>query len=225
MLHINNTNFSKIKIIGFDLDQTLYPKSPLIDEAIQGYLFEEISLLKKISKDEAKKIFDSYYKNGKGLSGSKTLIQIGFGENRAKNLVQEALENADISEFLKPNKDILSILKYLKNKYSSLDIITGSNKKNTLIKLDKLKINTSLFKNILTSDNASKSDLDAYKIWMSYYPNLLPENFLYIGDRPSTDYEKPKDLGIKSILVNIKEFDPSINCLQLKSLIEIKEYL
>ena len=36
-------NFQNIKVIGFDLDQTLYPKSPEIDEAIQIYLYQKIA--------------------------------------------------------------------------------------------------------------------------------------------------------------------------------------
>lgn len=226
MLNIqNNFDFSRIKIIGFDLDQTLYPKSPLIDEAIQIYLFEEISKLKNISLSESKNLFDKYYKNGKGLSGSKTLSEIGFEQNRAKNLVQEALENANIVDFLKPDIEIINLLIYLKNKYQSIDIITGSNKDNTFNKLAKLEIKVELFSHIITADDGSKSDLSAYKIWLNKYKRFNIENFLYIGDRPSSDYERPRELGINSILINIKETDSNINCLQLKSLIEIKQYI
>jgi FMN phosphatase YigB (HAD superfamily) len=61
-------NFNNIKIIGFDLDQTLYPKSPEIDEAIQMYIYDQIAKKLKISSENAKEKFDNLYKKGNGLS-------------------------------------------------------------------------------------------------------------------------------------------------------------
>ena len=85
--------------------------------------------------------------------------------------------------------------------------------------MNKLDIDTELFTHIITKDDGSKSDLSAFHIWFTYYPDYKPENFLYIGDRAGTDYEKPKELGIKSILVNIKIPDQSVDCIQLPSLL------
>ena len=220
-----NVDFSKIKVIGFDLDQTLYPKSPEIDQAIQIYLYREISKFLNIKTEKAKRLFSNIYKNGKGLSGSKTLIKLGFSEGRARNMVQEALENANIANFLEPNKEVEDLLEKLKSKYVSLDILTGSNTKNALLKIAHLKIPTNTFSHILTADHASKSDLSLYQMWLDLYPQLKPENFLYIGDRVLSDFEKPKELRIRSILVNINEPDLKIDCLQLKSLVEIENYL
>lgn len=222
MLH---TDFKNIKVIGFDLDQTLYPKSPEIDKAIQYYLYEKIAELKQVNLKDAATLFNDLYKVGKGLSGSKTMMQLGFPEEKARNLVQEALENADIAKFLVPNKEVASLLQKLKNKYKYLDIITGSNKNNSDIKLKELGIPKETFSNIITADNASKSDFSAFNLWFSFYPNYRPENFLYIGDRISSDYEKPNELGIKSILVNIKNQDHSIDCVQLKSFNDLSKYI
>lgn len=218
-------DFSQIMIIGFDLDQTLYPKSPEIDQAIQKYLFKEISAFRNITVGDAEKMFEGLYQSGKGLSGRRSLIKIGFSEERAHNMVQEALENADIADFLQPNKDVLNLLCKLKEKYVALDIITGSNSKNANKKLEKLKIPSNIFSHIITSDDASKSDLSAYKMWLDYYPDYKSESFLYIGDRASSDFEKPKEMKINSILVNIKTPDDKYDCLQLSSFWEINNYL
>ena len=67
-----------IKIIGFDLDQTLYPKSPEVNELIQIYLYKKISEIKKVSLLKAKKLFGDLYKNGRGLSGSQSLKVLGI---------------------------------------------------------------------------------------------------------------------------------------------------
>ena len=215
-----------IKIIGFDLDQTLYPKSPEIDEAIQQYIYEKISEKLNIDREMAKEKFDGLYQKGKGLSGSRTLMTFGFERDVAKNIVQEALENADaILNFLVPDKKVANFLEKMKNKYGSIDLITGSNKNSTRRKLEKLDIPIELFSYVITSDDGSKSDLSALRIWLDYYPNYKPENFLYIGDRVSSDFEKPKELGIKSILVNIVEPDKTVDCLQLQSLTDLKKYL
>lgn len=213
----------KIKVVGFDLDQTLYPKSPEIDEAIQGYLYKKITEHKGCSLTEAEKLFKDLYKDGRGISGSKTLIELGLP--RAKELVQEALEKADIDKFLKPDRRIPELLKKIRNKYGNIDLLTGSDKENCFKKLKKLSIPAWLFSNIITANDASKSDGEAYKLWFSLYPDLKSENFLYVGDRVSSDYEIPKSFGISAILVNIKEKDASVDCPQIKTVTGVEKYL
>ena len=218
-------DFSQIKIIGFDLDQTLYPKSPEIDAAIQIYLYQQISSLHGTDMEESGRMFKELYQNGKGMSGSKTLMKLGFPEEKARNLVQEALENADIAKFLQPNLELISFLHQLKGKYEALDILTGSNTNNASIKLKKLQIPENLFSHILTADHASKSDLSLYTMWLAFYPEVSPESFLYIGDRASSDFEKPKELGIRSVLVNIKTPDEKYDCIQLPSFLDLARYI
>ena len=55
---MSHINFKNIKVVGFDLDQCLYPKSPEIDTAIQTYLYKEISDLCMVNMGDAKKLFD-----------------------------------------------------------------------------------------------------------------------------------------------------------------------
>ncbi len=217
-------DFSNIKIIGFDLDQTLYPKSPEIDAQIRRYIYEKISEKLNISLESSKQKFDELYDTGKSSGASKTLIILGFEHDRAKNIIQEALEKADIVKYLKPDTEITKLLELIKEKYKNVDIITGSNQINTRKKLQQLQIPTELFSHIITADEGSKSDLSSLRLWLSHYTDYSPENFLYIGDRASSDFEKPKELGIQSILVYV-EPNPDINCLQLSRLADIKKYL
>jgi FMN phosphatase YigB (HAD superfamily) len=214
---------NKIKVIGLDLDQTLYPKSPKIDEAIQGYIYEKISIHRDCDLEEAEKLFKDLYKDGSGLSGTSTLKELGIP--CAEDIVQEALENADIAEFLAPDKEILDFLNKLKEQYMHIDLITGSNKENAFQKMEHLNIPKEVFSNIITGETASKSDGGAFELWMSYYKNTLPEEFLYIGDRPSSDHFAPKKLCIHSILVNVPKEKADIECLQLSSLKDLGEYL
>lgn len=221
---MSDTNFKDIKVIGFDLDQTLYPKSPEIDAAIQKYIYEKISQRLNINLDSAKNKFTELYRGGRGLGSRHTLVTLGFAKEEAGDIVQGALEKADIAKFLHPNPKLTSLLSQLSRKYT-LDIITGSNQKNTLQKLLHLEVSTKIFSHVITADESPKSDGTAYKLWLSQYPKHDLGEFLYIGDRPKTDYEIPKILGIKSILVNIKEADPNVRCLQLRNILEIETLL
>jgi len=210
----------QIKVIGFDLDQTLYEKSSEIDKAIQKYIYKKITNHKKCSLEKAEKLFKDLYKEGSGLSGRKTLLALGIPS--ASKTIQEALERANIAKFLVPNKETINLLHRLKKNFK-LDIITGSNKITTLSKLKKLGIPMEIFSRMITG-HPTKSDGASYKLWLSFYPEFRAREFLYIGDRPS-DYLVPKEFGIEAILVNIKNKDSELKCLQLTSLLEIKKYL
>lgn len=212
-----------IHIIGFDLDQTLYPKSPEIDEAIQSYLYTKIAETRGWNTDEAEKQFKKLYQDGKGLSGGKTLQALGIPNG--SDVIQEALERADIAEFLKPNGTTSDLLRQLKERYQALDLITGANKKNTTYKLEHLTIPENIFSHIITADDASKSDGSAYRHWLNAYQEKSPGSFLYVGDRVSSDYEIPTALGIQTILINGVEKNPAVACPQLDSLKQLADYL
>ena len=219
---ISSTDFTGIEVIGFDLDQTLYPKSPKIDEAIQGYIYEKIAQHKGCDLAAARKLFTDLYQGGKGLSGSQTLTSLGIPN--PKEVVQEALENADIAEFLLPNGEVIELLNKLKQKYKHVDLITGSIRPIAEKKLKKLNISLSLFDQVITGE-VGKSDGSAYRAWLKCYPDFKPEQFLYIGDREKSDYWVPKELMIQCLLVNISIPNPEVHCLQLSNLLSLKKYL
>jgi len=206
-----------VKVIGFDLDQTLYPKSYHIDTAIQTYIYEKISEFRKCSLEEAKELFCSYYPK---LSGSKALMKLGVPD--ARNIIQEALEKADIDKYLEPNEDLKKLLLKLKDKYI-VDLITGSNKGIALKKLNKLEIPVEWF-NIVITGEVAKSDGTAYEEWLKNYGYEASE-FLYVGDRKSTDVDIPKQFGIGAFLVNVTEFDESLEIKQFKSILDIEDVL
>lgn len=211
------------KVLGFDLDQTLFPKSPEIDAAIQEYIYEKIAAFKGCTVQEAAILFSGYYKNGSGLSGTKTLLTLGIPH--ANDVIQEALENAAIEKFLKPDPAVHQLLQDLSERYNNMDLLTGSSDALARKKLAKLEIPTAFFNTIIAGDRSSKSSGDAYKLWLSLYPALAPEHFLYVGDRSSSDYEVPKAFGIRSVLVNIAEPKEDILCPQLPRLTDLRGLL
>ncbi len=219
MSQLEKTVKDEIKAIGFDLDQTLYPKSQEIDRAIQQYLYQKISEVKRCGIDEAERLFKSLYPEH---SGRETMIKLGVPN--AAEVVQEALEKADIAPYLKPNTEVQQLLKTLKEKYRHIALITGSGEQNAKDKLKALEIPLEIFEIVIYGDT-SKRDGTAYKQWMQKLPHIKPEEFLYIGDRAVTDVYPAQDLGMKTILVNVKEIHKKLKVLQLSALLDLKKIL
>lgn len=216
-------SFADVRVIGFDLDQTLYPKSSRIDDAIQEYLHGKIVERLAVSRDEAADRFNALYQGGKGLSGSKSLVALGFAAGEASDAVQEALERANIDEFLVPNAQTIAFLGRCAERFTAVDLITGSTRSMMERKLAKMQIPVTMFHVVIAGDDASKSDGAAYRLWLDAYPNLTPSEFLYVGDRPSSDYEAPKVLGIPSVLVNVA--NANADCPQYPSIADFDRAL
>ncbi len=215
--------YEDIEIVGLDLDQTLYPKSPLIDEAIQGYLYRQIAKDLGCNLEEAELAFTSRYKQGSGMSGSQALRDLGIPN--AGTLVQEALEQAEISEFLQPDDELIHKLGIMIDRYTSVDVITGSNNNNARKKLIATGLNSLHFGVVLTADDAAKSNGDAFKLWTSRRPQVPNSRRLYVGDRVKTDHEVPSSQGIATALVYVSQPKPEVDCPQYPDLHHLLDQL
>lgn len=212
-----------MKAIGFDLDQTLYPKSQEIDEAIQEYIFVRIAEHRNCSKEEGKRLFQSEYPK---VSGRQALVNLGVPG--AADIIQEALERADIAKFLRPDPNVLSLLKEVRGKFAHTALITGSHESNAKRKLEKLGIPLDLFDCLIFAD-VSKREGGAFLKWMADArrkdSSLVPADFLYVGDRPVSDVDPVLKLGMNAVLVNMKKKDDSIPVPQLPTLLDLRSYL
>lgn len=215
--------FSGVRVIGFDLDQTLFPKSPAIDHKIQEYICERIATEKGVSLAEASRVFDELYKGGAGTTGTEALMLLGIQD--ASSVVQESLERADIASTLAPDPATLALVRDLRGTYQNVDLITGSGRTQTNKKLAALGFDQEDFDHHIVAEDASKSDGGSYRMWLALYPELTPEQFLYIGDRPRSDHEVPASLGIQTALVYVTAPDEKLSCLQCASLADIRPHL
>jgi FMN phosphatase YigB (HAD superfamily) len=215
-------NIEKIKVVGFDLDKTLYPQSDDIDREIKSYIFQKIDEHLKCGLDVARELFNDIYQEGKGSSVSQALNTLKVPD--AKNIVQKALENANFSKYLKPNEVDLNTLYKIKEKYKNIDLLTGSVRENALEKLNSLEINQDIFNNKFFGDDASKSDGEMYRMWMDCY-EFQPENFMNVGDREFSDCLVPQKLGISSILVNQEKEDLEHVFPKLKRFVDLENIL
>jgi FMN phosphatase YigB (HAD superfamily) len=208
-----------IEVVGFDLDNTLYPVTDAMNDEIQHYIYGHIAEELGTDIETAEALFHQHYKHGHGLSGGASLRALGVS---SEGVVQRALEEADIAQHLEPDGETLRLLDDLLRRYHSVDLLTGSDIDQTRRKLGALAIPPEVFGVIITGDMAEKGNGDAFRMWLGRYDRLQPAQLVNVGDRPQLDHIAPMRLGIRSILVNMKVVDPTIACPQLPSLHEVR---
>lgn len=215
--------YGDVAVIGFDLDLTLYPKTAKGDELIQGYLHERIAEHLHVPVTEAKALFDGLYRSAPGMSGRMTLETLGVPG--AADLVQEAIERADVAAMLVGDEETALLLRDLAEKYGGIDLVTGSSLIQARKKLAAIGIPEDVFRHWITHEDGSKSDGTAFRLWQELFPAITPGRFLYVGDNASTDYSIARQFGIRTILVNCAEADDRVACPQLPTLAEIRPLL
>lgn len=194
-----------IKIIGFDLDNTLYPSTPEIQQRIRGRIYKNIADYFEISLEESEKLFESLYNSEEfyGKSGSRTVNEIGkiYGKLvDGEKIVDKSIEEADILDLISSNPELADILKSFSKKFK-IDLVTNSTNELALKKLSKIGIPKEIFSNILTRESGGeKTDGTKYKGWLEKI-KVLPENVLYVGDNKKQDVLPPKKLGINTCVI------------------------
>ncbi|MEK6854753.1 MAG: HAD family hydrolase [Nanoarchaeota archaeon] len=212
--------FSSIKIIGFDLDNTLYPISEEIDYRIKAEIAKRI-LEKKPELNSLEKAIEFSEKRYSEL-GSRSQVLREIGLSNPEQIVDECLATADIIDLLKYDKEVASLIKDL-SKMFQIFLVTGSPKNLAIAKLKKIGIPAGLFKIKIYGDNPSLKKIDGsvfnYLLKKSKY---APEQHVYIGDNLLADILPTKALGIKTIAVGrkFKEADYCVDSIkEIRSLL------
>lgn len=190
----------KVKVIGLDLDGTLYEVTPEIRARMRGKIYEKISDVFDISVENSRNLFEEKY--AVLLSGSRAVNEIAkqFGKDiNGSDFVQEALQEADFLDLIEENPRLSRML-YGLSKNKRLDLLTGSPYSFALKKLNKLRIVPGVFRHILAGEDGSKSSGELYGKWVSL-GKFSPRQHLYVGDNVKQDIEVPKKLGIKTCFV------------------------
>jgi len=208
-----------VETVGLDLDHTLYPRSEKMDMAIAECLGRKIAGHLGVTGKQATYMFRDAYSRLE--SSTKAFCELGISDG--DKLLDAAVDEADVTQFIEPSPETVEFLKDLSSRVISMDLITGSTMASTREKLKKIGIPLDLFGWIIGAEDGRKIDGGAYKLWLSKYLCLRPENFLYFGDRPSVDAEVPQSLGIKAVLVNNPKIEDGISVVQLPSLFDIKK--
>nr|MBI4156309.1 HAD family hydrolase [Candidatus Woesearchaeota archaeon] len=211
---------NEIEAVGFDLDNTLYVKNPIIDKKINDYICLKASNILKKELIEVKTSFQQKYSELHSSHGS--LMAIGIeNEDLAISIVQEALENADISSSLSQDVKLNDMLKKL-SKYYRLFMITGSRKDLAIKKLDALGIDKNLFYPSLYAYSIYERYNGSAFSYVSSIISIPPNRIMFVGDREKSDILPAKKLGIKTAIVNSTSQFADYN---LKTIYDLEEIL
>jgi len=213
-------NFSNIKWVGFDVDGTLYPIVPEINERIRNKIAEKILEKKPDLKDisSARNYFDQKYNILH--SGSKVLKEVGY-ENSTE-IMDFCQVNADILDLIEPNPILNNIIQKLQIKYK-LYILSSSPEKLTLKKLNEVGINPELFSVKVYNDTpgcGSKSGGEAFDFILSKI-NCTAENSIHIGDNLKKDILPAKQRSMKTIAVGSKIQEADVSILNINQIEEV----
>lgn len=209
-----------IKVIGLDLDGTLYPDTPEIQKRIRGKIYEKISQLCGILLEQSKNLFEENYRVI--MSGSKTVAKIAQEHGKEVDegsIIQDSLAEADILDLIEKNHYLNAMLERLAQK-RDIDLLTSSEHNLALQKLSRLGIDRKIFSYFLAYQDGSKSTGEKYQIWLAKR-NLKPEQYLYVGDNQKLDVDMPKSLGIRTCVIgNYEKAD-----FQIQSILELERLL
>jgi len=200
-------SLENIQVIGFDLDGTLYPSTDEMQGRIRPKIYERLASEFDILFDVAKELFEEGY-NGSDAwsqSGSRTIEHIAESFDRnsidGREIVQQALEQADILDLMHPNPGLYAMLRRLSSDYH-LDLITGTSSDLAHAKLQRLGVEAMIFESIVAQ---SKTNGEVYQHWIQQR-QTSPNQMLYIGDNKKQDIDSPKALGIRTCIVG-KPYD------------------
>ncbi len=188
-----------IKLVIFDLDDTLYPE---IEFVMSG--FREVSKIIakdfKISCNYIFKMLKNEYKKDRKFVFNRVIEEFeSYDVDYVKKLV-------DIYRTHKPKinlyDDVNKILPILKN-YLYLGIITDGYPITQMLKIKALEIESYFDKIIYTGEKegySKPSSLPFLDILREF--SLSPYEAIYIGDNIEKDFKGPKEIGITSVKIS-----------------------
>ena len=171
MYNINKKNkkkFKNIKAVVFDLDGTLVNTTKIDLFVFEKLLSNKVKNIKKYFGPPIQKIFENLKKE-KIIIGNINYYILAW-HLIYKQMIKD-------KKFLK--KEVITTLKYLKNKYV-LGLITSSDK---FIVLNTLKENLFLFDKVITANDVKigKPNIEPMLLFEKN-TNIKPENIVYVGD-------------------------------------------
>jgi len=222
---------NRIKLLIFDLDDTLYPEIEYVKSG-----FSEIS----------NKIFDKYGINKEQfycnlLDEFKKKREEVFNRVLQKfNLFSEELLNELIRIYryhkprISPYKDLVETIDMFKEKYH-LGLISDGDKYRQILKLESLGLLRYFEKCIFTNDLGPEYHKPSVKPFMDMvnHFNLSTSEALYIGDNVEKDFYGPNQIGIFTVRIVKKGIYSRVKPknrlyrqkLEIKSFHELAKYL
>lgn len=207
-----------MKRLIFDLDNTLILWKNEYREAMKNTV-EHFNLdLDYAALDDLVEIYENYY--DKYTIDNITEL---FNKQLNLNLTNEFTEYwlKELGNMADDDLNIKTLLEYLKSKYE-LVVLTNWLKESQLERLKKLDIDK-YFINIYGGEEVIKPNKEAY---LKAIGNRNISDCIMIGDNLKVDIEGAVNIGLKAILVDIKDIYPdSDKYTRIKNIHELKEML
>lgn len=186
-----------IKLVGFDLDQTLYEESPETHLAYREALYRMLGEHLGVSSDEAQRLFIEGYE--KLASGTETVRALGIKDPEKFSALVSNAANQHL--FLKRDQKLIELFRYLKGRYL-LFLITAGGEKSSYQKLERLGLspeNDFIYKIFGDSEHGGKTIGRGFMRILDL-SGRNPEEHLYVGDREAADILPAKKAGMRTAM-------------------------
>lgn len=203
-----------VRVVGFDLDECLYPSVPAINNRIRNKMSEGILArmpdLKSV--EEARAFFERRY--AELQSGRKVLLEVGYSPEEAGRIADEAVSQADILDLLKPDSKTADLVKRIGERYETA-LLTSSPREAAIKKLEAIGIKPIWFMYRMYGDTpgiGNKQDGQAFQ-YMLRLTKQNPDHHVYIGNSRKSDIIPARNARMQTIAVwsEIPEADLSLN--------------
>ena len=207
-----------MKRLIFDLDNTLILWKNEYREAMRKTV-EHFNLnLDYITLDDLVEKYEEYY-DKYTIDNMTELFNTKFNTNLTNEFTEYWLN--ELGKMAEDDLNIKPLLEYLSKKYE-LVILTNWFKKSQLNRLKKIGIDK-YFSKIYSGEDFIKPSKESY---LKVIENKDIKDCIMIGDNLKVDIEGAVNIGLKAILVDIKDkYLDSAEYIRIKNIHELKEIL
>lgn len=186
---------SKIRLIIFDIDGTLYSSSEYEVE-LGKTIVKLIAEILGISFEEAKELLETKKKSS--LTVSSSITKLGIDRSHFYSLLAQRIEP---SRFITPEPDLVEKIRSLRGKGLKLAAHTNSGTQLAKKVLNAMGLSPEDFDVLVSSDEAEpKPAPDGYVLIIKKL-GIAPDETIYVGDRPIVELRTAKRLGMITILI------------------------
>lgn len=210
-----------IKKIIFDVDDTLIMNER---SAIEDYqkIFEKYGETSDQNKAlELYKCIGEYELNTSSYQKDTLLAFINnyFNRNYPIEFIDDIIDTVS-SWYSKASPELIDALEYLSEKYE-LYILSNWFIESQIKRLEQAGIKK-YFNEFVGASEFVKPDPRSFEY---FFNDCKPSECVMIGDRFDIDIDTPNNLGMKTILYDVKNKYPEIKCVKIKNWNEIKNIL
>lgn len=140
-------------------------------------------------------------------SNTAALISYGFSEKEARELYN----SVSVFPYVKKDERLASIVMGLWEKNIDLSIFTNSKRSKLLGILERLGVDTDLFRFLMTAEEvASKPSVEGFREILTR-SKCDPSNILYVGNSFKADIVPATQMGMNTLLIGAEASAPGFN--------------